>query len=547
MDEVYKKLLQIRQSKNLKLNPNPYLKPETVLRYYQVQGVAHMFMVRRFILGDDCGLGKSPTSLAAFTAILTKDPTYKLLVVCPSSAMYQWANEIKKFCNGITSQIVESVDLKVTDEKGKRTLKSFDSREYQFKQFESNNNQVLIFNYNTMYTDFYNLKEILQKNKYMVVFDEATMFKNPKTQTFKYASELSKLGDRVYGLSGTIIKNNLIEAFSIYKVILPGLFGSEISFKRNYCIMEKIQLWKGRGIRGRVVSKIIGYKNLDHFKKTIDPYFLGRKKAQVAEELPKILTKEISLRMDAKQQAIYDDALQGFLDYNKFKNIKFLEEDLGTTNLDDDYNENLKYIDKLTALIYCQQICNSPNIIGIDAPSTKEAELLRLLDTELAGEKVVIYTRFKKMIDRLEILVNKAGVVCTKITGDIDNRDREERKIRFNTSKDCNIIFINAAAKEAINLQSSGYLIFYDLPFSYGDFLQIIGRIHRIGSTKESIMLIYLMCKGTIDEKVYKILTSKKELFDKILGDSAEGAIVPKDVTVINTLFDEMIFDAKTK
>jgi len=55
---IYQKLKQIRNSKDVKLAPNPYLRPEYQLRYYQVQGVAHMYMVSRFILGDDCGLGK---------------------------------------------------------------------------------------------------------------------------------------------------------------------------------------------------------------------------------------------------------------------------------------------------------------------------------------------------------------------------------------------------------------------------------------------------------------------------------------------------------
>lgn len=548
---VYQNLVKIRKSKDIKLAANPFLRPEYQLRYYQTQGVAHIYMVKRFVLGDDTGLGKTLETIAAYTTLLTKYPDYKLMVISPSSAMYQWQNEIKKFCvEKVTSQIVKSGDVKYIDGvklKSKDYLKSFDAREHLFKQFEKNDNNVLIFNYNTLVTDSHIIIDLMKKYKFLVVFDEATAFKNPKSHTFTYASEISKVGDRVLGLTATIIKNNLLEAFSVYKVIVPGLFISLNHFKKNYCLMEKVQLWKGKGKRGKVVNKIIGYKNLDYFRDAIDPFFLGRKKAEVAQDLPGIISKEIIVDMHPKQRSIYDDALDGFLDYDKynFNKVRTLFED------DDDFDgevesKEMKQIDKLTSLIYCQQICNCPELIGFDkAPSAKEDELLRILDTELQGEKVVIYTRFKTMVNRLEELITKKlKVKVTKITGDVDAEKREDNKLAFNTSTDTNIILINSAAKEAVNLQSSGYLFFYDLPFSYGDFLQIIGRIHRIGSPHEKIFLMYMICRDSVDEKTHNILVSKKELFDAILGDSAVGAI-KIDKSVVNTLFEDMVSDAK--
>lgn len=483
-------------------------------------------------------------TIATFSTLLSKDPEQKLVVICPSSAMYQWAGEVDKFCNGVTCQIVESVNTRVR--KGV-TLTSYDSREYQFKKFEDEKKNVLIFNYNTMVSDFHYLKELFSKNKIMLVFDEATAFKNPKSITHKHALEIAKLPERVYGLSATIIKNNLIEAWALYNVIVPGLFASEMKFKKDYCLMEKIQLWKGKGKRGKVVNKIKGYKNLEYFKKNIDKFFLGRKKIEITPELPEIQTMEISINLTPQQQALYEEAIAGFLDFDKFKR----EQSLFTLGEDsemlEEEGQNIKYIDKLTALIYCQQICNSPHLIGIDAPSAKEAEILRLLETELSGEKVVIYTRFKKMIDRLEKLIPEhCGIKVTKITGDVGNEQREINKKLFNTSEDVNVILINSAAKEAVNLQSSGFLIFFDLPFSYGDFLQIVGRIHRIGSTHEKIFLIYLMGKNTVDEKVYKTLEVKKRLFDAVLGDSAIGAIkVSEGSSSVGSIFESLLEDAK--
>lgn len=549
IEKTYKTLLALRKKEDLKINPNPYLDENYQLRYYQIIGMLHMFMVKRFILGDDCGLGKSFETIAAYATVKKKDPDYKLMIICPSSVMYQWASEIDKFCVGLTSQIVESTEIKYLDGvklKSKDYLTSYAAREYQFNLWKKNNNDVVIFNYNTLGSDFELISELVKNNKFMVIFDECTSFKNTKSITHENARQLSLISDRVYGLSATIIKNDLLEAFAIFRVIMPYVFGTEMSFKKNYCIMEKKQLWKGKGKRGKTVNIIKGYKNLDHFKKAIDPYYLGRKKSDVAKELPEIVSREIFVKMNSDQESLYNDALQGFIDYEKFnfKNIKKLMQE-EEENLEE---KDIKQIDKLTALIYCQQIANSPKTIDINVKSNKEEELIRIIKQELDKEKVVIYTRFKKMVDSLEKAIEtQLKIPVLKITGDIDNKTREDYKIKFNTSEDHNIMIINAAAKEGINLQSSGYLIFYDLPFSYGDFLQIIGRIHRIGSKHEKIFLLYLMCKDTVDEKVYDILKNKKDLFDTVLGDSAVGAMKENEKNYVNDLFSIMLNHAKNK
>jgi SNF2 family DNA or RNA helicase len=459
VDKTYKALLDLRKRKDLKLNPNPYLKTEYQLRYYQIIGMLHMYMVKRHILGDDTGLGKTLMTLACYATIKNKDTNSKLVIICPSSVMYQWASEINKFCNGIASQIVEAVTIKEIDGVHlgyKNYLKGSDSRKHQFSIWEKENKDVVIFNYNTMCSDWYLIQDYLKKYKCMIVFDEATNFKNTKSLTWKYAREIALIADRAYGLSATIIKNDLLEAFSIFSVIMPSVLGNEAKFKKNYCIMEKKQLWKGQGKRGKVVNKIVGYKNLEFFNKVIDPYYLGRKKSEVAKELPEIISKEIKVPLLPKQIELYEEAMLGFIDFNKF-NQDLLKKDLFEegTDISEELQE-VKQIDKLTALIYCQQIANSPHTIGIDAPSAKEEELLRLIDQELLGEKIVIYTRFKKMVNRLEKLITeKLNKKVVKITGDVDNNLREDYKVSFNTSEDTNIIIINSAAREGINLQSS--------------------------------------------------------------------------------------------
>ncbi len=139
------------------------------------------------------------------------------------------------------------------------------------------------------------------------------------------------------------------------------------------------------------------------------------------------------------------------------------------------------------------------------------------------------------------------GINHVKITGDCDDRERKRARISFQEDPDCKVIFITSAGSAALNLQSASVLIFYDTPWSYGDLVQTIGRAQRIGSLQEHILIIHMVNKGTIDEHVLKRVTSKKDLSDSIIGDTAEGALdfTAHEGNSINDLYDDLLHDAE--
>jgi SNF2 family DNA or RNA helicase len=104
------------------------------------------------------------------------------------------------------------------------------------------------------------------------------------------------------------------------------------------------------------------------------------------------------------------------------------------------------------------------------------------------------------------------------ITGDKTPLEREETKKIFHTDPKCRVIIINTAVREAINLQIASTLIFFNLDWSYGNFLQIVGRINRLGSEHDLNTIYMLLNKGTIDEYVYLALLKKETYFSELLG-----------------------------
>jgi len=549
LPDNYSKLLAVRKSENVTLKPCPFLKPDIKLRNYQSIGVYHLISAPRIILGDATGLGKTLECLAAYAYLKMMNPDLKMLVVASKSALYQWKSESEKFLQGISTQVVASgaTKFKRTDPEWEEVLKvgkvtyvnvkgeatraeltGSKSRRYQFFKFFSEKKDILVINYNTLVEDYEYL--MTKFDKYFVVFDEATYFKNTKTLTYRAVKAVADKAARASGLTATILKNRLLEGYAIYSAILPGLFSSEWSFKKRFCRYiyldrsKKEEKDEKKAKKKKMIPKLIGYKDLAIFRKEIDPYFLGRRKEDVAKELPIIISKEVLLDMLPQQQRAYQDATDGLLKL-----------DSGAE----------KKLDQLTQLIFCQQISNAPAIVGINAESSKEEELFRLLEDELVDEKIIIYTNFKKGIDRFEGLFAEKGIKMTRITGDENAAARERNKLMFqDPASGTNVIFINRAGSESINLQIASVFIFIDNPWSYGDYLQLIGRAQRIGSEHSSILVLHLTNRGTIDQHVLKKLKEKQGLVSQVFGEATMGELQFED-SFAESLFEAIAKEAK--
>lgn len=388
-----------------------------------------------------------------------------------------------------------------------------------------------------------------------------TMVKNRKAKTHVACQMMTAGARRVYGLSASIIKNGLEEVFGIYEIVVPGLFGRITKFKETYCQQRMMKLMINGKIR--MIPKITGYKNLPAFKQVLDPYFLIRRKEDVAKELPKLISRKVILEMYPEQKELYRQALAGIIYEEKIKNEYYEIWDKvrnGDTSeetkkkydvLKDKYEKFLtpegRKRGKLAALTYCQMVSNGPALLNQPGESSKDDELLRLFKEELVGEKVIVFTRFKSGIPYYEVLCERNRLKYAKITGDCTDRERDQARIEFQTSKDCNIIFITTAGSMSLNLQAAGTIIFMDTPWSYGDLMQTIGRAQRIGSIQDHILLIHMANKGTIDIRVLNKVTGKKDLSDQILGDTAVGALdfTVNEDKVVDGLFQELMEDAE--
>jgi hypothetical protein len=606
---TYARLRKVRASETVTFKPCGLMREQIEtdgklqplsIRRYQTKGIIHLLYQPRMVLGDATGLGKTIQAIAWAAYILEKKPHTRFLVVTQTSALYQWADELRKFTRSLRGTVVRSqamfyctvcrdnfprseraahhhdkyrprcadcgknyheptygelhnedwsnphkkcgqwewdeetglwsgqpIRLKTKEKDGVITIpeykdwrhcEEFVSRKPVYDEFFAGGDdgpQFLIMNYHTLVADWTDLlKRPLEGVPFNVVFDECQAFKNPTTTTHKKCKDVGRHANRVVGLSATILKNCLLDGYGIYKVVVPKLFTSKTKFMDRFCTTE-MQTVYVQGKR-RQVPIITGYKNLRRFKALIDPFYLGRAKHEVTDELPTLTTMLQHVEMTAAEKRLYREIRRGQLEL---------------------HGQDVE-VSHLTALIRFQQAVDSMHVLGHPGVSAKETELLRLLDEQLDG-KVIVFSRFAKVALRLQQLVEEAGVRTTIIHGGITKGEvREANKQLFqDPHSGVDVIFITTAGSSAINLQSAATMVFYDSPWSWGDYLQLLGRMIRIGSEHARVVALHLVAvmdlesindeerDPTIDEHVLNILTPKKGLFEAVLGKAELGAL----------------------
>lgn len=355
--------------------------------------------------------------------------------------------------------------------------------------------------------------------KLMLVMDEAHVVKNYKGKIHLAAADLSKCCERVYGLTATPVKNRLMEFFALFRIVMPGLFPKVTWFQNEYCV-TKMQRIGG----GRQVPIVVGYKHLDKFVQDVEPFYLSRRKYDVAAELPRLVTRELRCELTDLQEELYDMAEAGLLEK------------------DADPDESPAAV--LGAMTFVQEAVDAPSLLNdsegnpFQGSSPKIDTLLEMLEDELDGVKTIVFSRFERMISLTEQALKDKGIRCTRITGkEAKAADREKAKALFQDPRSgVNVILITEAGSESINLQAAEHFVLMDSPWSWGTYLQLIGRMIRIGSKHGMVVASHLVGvrkdgRKTIDHYVIKKLKTKKALADKVAGEGLKDGLefVPQD------------------
>lgn len=506
------------------------------LRQYQIQMVHHLCRMPKFICGDAVGLGKTIEAIAAASWIKERFPKAKIVILATKSTTWQWHDEVTRFSLLRPHVLTDTY----------KGMSGQNARMGQMIKFlEGDTKDVLICKYSSLIgkrrivedKDGNKRKETISQetkafatifkehgDNIILITDECQKYKTPGTSIRKLVMALSKYTGKTWALSATVIKNGLDEFYNIAYAVGIRPLGDLADFAENYCNFYEQYIGQGRHI-----PVLSGYKNVVRFKEQLRPFFLGRSQKQVKEPLPALSTLFHPIDLDEKQsRLLLEDIPSG-----KFQLPPAIIKEAGQI-----FEKERDASNQMTMLSIQQLVANHWALIDRNNEkdfltttlSPKEEALLDMLDGDFRGEKVIVFTKYKSWIDRLEWLTKEGHLTkrsFLRITGDESEKQRRVSKALFQDPEGTHdLIVINSAGIEGINLQQAAHMICLDLPWSWGDLIQLVGRMVRMASPHSACTLHVMVAKGTIDEYTVETLKGKKGVFEKILGESHSAGIL---------------------
>ncbi len=439
------------------------------LRSYQKEGLNWLNFLEEMgwggILADDMGLGKTLQILTFIQYIVKKDSTPNLIVV-PTTLLFNWENEIKKF----------APDLKAYYHYGVNR----DKENFIFDEYN-----LVFTSYGVLLRD---VEFLSQFTFNYLILDESQAIKNPSSRRFK-AVNLIKAKNRI-ALSGTPIENSTFDLYAQMSFVNKGIFGSMAAFKQNF---------------SNAIDKDGNENIASELQRMINPFILRRTKERVASELPAKTEDVIYCEMDKEQRKVYD----------AYRN-EFREKLMGKIENDGVGKSKLMVLEGLTRL---RQICDSPLLINDDSIGTSESvkinEIIQHVTDKTAKHKILVFSQFVKMLGLVKAELSKRNIEFEYLDGQSSTMQREKSVTNFQENSNLRVFLISLkAGGTGLNLTAADYVYLLDPWWNPAVENQAIDRCYRIGQDKK-VFAYRMICKNTVEEKILHLQSRKK----KIAGD----------------------------
>ena len=483
-----------KQSGEAKLECPPLGDLESVLRPYQKHGVAWLGFLRENsfggILADEMGLGKTLQALAFICSrrreeadatggipdrLLTSAATTPTLVVCPTSLVFNWVAEAKKF----------TPNLRVLALHGPDRHRLFD----QISQSD-----IVVTSYALIRRDAEKYRGLEFDT---LVLDEAQHIKNRQTQNAQAVKAVRAKYRLV--LTGTPMENSVLDLWSIFDFLMPGYLGAVQDFRERYEI------------------PITRDKNSDaasRLSRRLRPFILRRLKRDVAADLPAKLEQVSFCEMTSDQRAVYQQVIEA--------SRKEVLDAVGAQGL------AKSRMVVLSALLRLRQVCCDLRLLkleGVDpANASGKLELFSELLEEVidGGHRVLVFSQFVSMLTLLKEKLTAEGIEYCYLDGSTTNRGAVVERFQETATIPVFLISLKAGGV-GLNLTGADTVIHFDPWWNPAVEDQATDRAHRIGQTR--VVTSYkLITRDTIEEKILLLQQKKRDIIKATLGSEEELA-----------------------
>ena len=430
------------------------------------------------ILADEMGLGKTLQAISFIQSeVEENDKKQPTLVVCPTSVVYNWKDEIEKFAPSLNCIVISGNKSQRNEQKQ-----------------DINDTDVVITTYALIRRDLEDYENI--KFRYCFL-DEAQFIKNFNSMNAQSVKSINALCK--FALTGTPIENSLTELWSIFDFIMPGYMLNHSAFSKKY---------------EAPIVKNGSSEALKELNNHVKPFILRRTKSEVAKDLPSKIEHRISVEMTEQQKKVY---------------LAYLRDAKG--ELEDNIKEkgfNKSKFKVLSILTRLRQICCDPStfIENYNGGSGKMEALDEILENSLEqGHRILIFSQFTRVLKNISNRLEAKEIKYMYLDGSTKAEKRVEMVKDFNEGESQVFLISLKAGGTGINLTGADMVIHFDPWWNPAVESQATDRAHRIGQ-KKTVEVIKLIARGTIEEKIFKLQQKKKEISESVINNETGAELL---------------------
>ncbi|HET9081645.1 MAG TPA: DEAD/DEAH box helicase [Trebonia sp.] len=451
---------------------------------YQVQAarIALRRMRGRAILADEVGLGKTIEAGLTLAELRLRGLADRTLVITPAGLVTQWREELeRKF--GVPTVAAAGRDAADAEGDVDRPVVVASLAAARRAPLKA---------------------ELTGSAWDLLIIDEAHRVRNPRSASGKLAREL--MSRHLLLLTATPVENRLQDLYEMISLVSPGLLGTAAEFRAAH----------GSATGPGTPEKAVSPKNISALRKRTSEVMVRHRRSEVSVLLPQRLAETLLIDPPPAEREWYAD-LAG--------RLRKAGRDAAPAR-------------RLTLRSVARLAGSSPAAAG---PALRKAgwedlaaraeslngwpkgmvlldQLRRRAASGDAGqpEKVLVFTAFRYTLDQLTALVTDAGIPAAVYHGSLPRTEKERAVAAFRDEAD--VLLSTESAGEGRNLQFCHVMVNMDLPWNPMQIEQRLGRLHRVGQ-EHDVQLTNLVARGTIEEQVLRVLESKINLFELVVGE----------------------------
>ena len=530
------------------------IKPGSELRYamdadspenpdlfpYQKAGVEYLVTMRRAIIADEPGLGKTAQSLRAIrTAYMRGAEVLPLLVVVPSTLKINWAREVAKWWPEMAEKTV--VIKGTATQRVKLLNRILDPAKagLRGKPYEGPRPEIIIINYESLkahsrLVGFGSLalkrclecggmdpkmktnqcevheREINRIKPRSVIVDEAHRAKDMKTATARAIVAAAEDADYRYALTGTPIAKDPSDLWALLHMLDPRQWPRKTMWVERY-LKVYINYFGARIIEG------VRPERANEFHSTVDPFMRRILKEAALPFLPEKAFEVRTVEMSKKQR----DA------FNQMREHMIAEIGGGFTTAQSPMIKAMRLLQFASS--YAEVLPNTaeriakmqPPPIRMLEPSNKIDQFIKDIKAgDFGDESVAVSFVNRQFLELLSARMDREGIDHVVISGGVTQDQRTAAVDAFQAKRVKFVLFTAAAGGVGITLTAARYLVRMQRPFSPVDDKQVDDRVHRIGSEHhESIIYIDYVSEDSTEHKVLDILHTKGGYIEDVVQD----------------------------